>query len=99
MILISFDWTSLNLKFVKNGKLQLEQAKYSSIVYEDFLEEFQKFFLRVNSLRKTMLKAQAESIGYIDNFEQILLEMFVSSGETFDYMVLIIRFFISAYFR
>ena len=42
-----------------------------------------------------MLKEQANDPHHSDNYEEILLDMFQSSGEIYDYMVLIVRFFIS----
>lgn len=75
------------------------QYNYQKLVYEDFVEQFEKFFVRVNNLRKTMLKQQAESLGPIDNYESILLDMFQTSREVFDYMVMCLRFFISAYLK
>jgi hypothetical protein len=46
-----------------------------------------------------MLVEVANNQSTFDDFEQILSEMFLTSGEIYDYMVLIVRFFISAYIK
>ena len=46
-----------------------------------------------------MLKEQNEKIGDISNYEEKLLELFLTSENEFDYMVMTLRFFISAYLR
>lgn len=46
-----------------------------------------------------MLVDVANNSSSIDDYEQILHQMFVSAGEIFDYMVVVLRFFISAYIK
>ena len=75
------------------------KANYTPLVYEDFITEFRNFFKRVDELKNKMLVEVANNTSNFDDFEQILLEMFLTSGEVFDYMVVVIRFFIAAYIR
>mgnify|MGYP001803299921 CR=1 FL=1 len=77
----------------------MERANFAKIVYEDFIVEFRKFFQRVDELKQKMLVDVANGSSSIDDYEQILLEMFLTSGEIFDYMVIVLRFFISAYVK
>ena len=46
-----------------------------------------------------MLKEQNEKQSDTLNYEERLLELFLTSENEFDYMVMTLRFFISAYLR
>lgn len=75
------------------------KANFSKIVYEDFVLEFKKFFTRVEELKNKMLQDVADNKSTIDDYEHILQQMFISAGEIFDYMVVVIRFFISGFIK
>lgn len=77
----------------------MERAHFAKVVYEDFVDEFRKFFGRVHDLKNKMLVEVANGTSSIDDFEQLLQQMFVSAGEIFDYLVVVLRFFISAYIK